>query len=155
MNTNGLARLSQQPVDSLFSDIDSFFGSFLDRFSDRFPILDDSKLLNNGRQHPRLDLSEDDKHYYVEVALPGWDKKDINVLLEDDVLTLSGTQETRSENSSRKYIERNIARRNFQRRIRLPNVDSTKVSASLANGLLHLKLPKVSESKSSINVVIS
>lgn len=92
---------------------------------------------------PQLDIEHDDKQIHVVVELPGVDEKDIDVQIEDGVLTLSG--EKRSERKDEGgYSERSYGR--FERRISLPtNVDEEKCAASFSNGVLRVTIPRAEE----------
>ncbi|HSR50171.1 MAG TPA: Hsp20/alpha crystallin family protein [Acidobacteriota bacterium] len=95
---------------------------------------------------PAVDVSEDTDALVFTAELPGFAKGDIDISVEDGVLTLSGerTQERKDEEYHR--IERSYGR--FERSFTLPrNIDPDKISANLKNGLLVLTLPKREEAK--------
>jgi HSP20 family protein len=95
---------------------------------------------------PVCDTYEDEQGFWVQTVLPGLDRKDINILFEDGVLTVKG--ERKEEASNRAYFEREIGRGEFSRSFRLPeNVDGSKVTASYKDGLLTIQIPKREETK--------
>jgi HSP20 family protein len=98
---------------------------------------------------PRADVVEKDNAYEVHAELPGLDKKDINVSVEEGVLTISGERkaEKKEEKDGKyRYYERTYG--SFERSFRLPdNVDAGKIRASHKNGVLELSIPKTEPSK--------
>jgi HSP20 family protein len=97
---------------------------------------------------PALDLSETAEGYLVEAALPGVKPEDVEVTVENNVLTIKG--ETRQEVDEQKRNFHRIERRfgSFQRTVGLPTtVKADAIQASLTNGVLRLEIPKAEEVK--------
>ena len=97
---------------------------------------------------PALDLSETPEGYLVEAALPGVKPEDVEVTVENNVLTIKG--ETRQETDSKQRNFHRIERRfgSFQRTIGLPTtVKADAIKADLTNGVLRLEIPKAEEVK--------
>ena len=97
---------------------------------------------------PALDLSETAEGYLVEAALPGVKPEDVEVTVENNVLTIKG--ETRQESDSKQRNFHRVERRfgSFQRTIGLPTtVKADAIQASLTNGVLRLEIPKAEEVK--------
>ena len=103
----------------------------------------------NGKNFvPALDLSETAEGYLVEAALPGVKPEDVEVTVENNVLTIRG--ETRQEVDEQKRNFHRIERRfgSFQRTVGLPTtVKADAIQASLTNGVLRLEIPKAEEVK--------
>jgi HSP20 family protein len=104
--------------------------------------------LNNSSDvfYPRVDVSETDKEYKVVAEIPGIDEKDINVTLNDDVLTISGKKEFEKEESGRQYhrVERTYG--SFRRDVQLPGeVIPDQIEATFKKGVLEIVLPKPAE----------
>lgn len=100
---------------------------------------------------PRLDVSETDNGLEIVADLPGMDKKDINVSLEDNLLTIKGEKKEEKESKDKHYhtIERRSG--SFYRAIRLPvEVEKDKVEAAFKDGVLTLRLPKSKEAKKKV-----
>ena len=96
---------------------------------------------------PACNTYEDDHGFRVQAALPGLERKDIEIVLEDSVLTIKGERKNEQE-SKRTYFAREIGWGAFSRSFRLPdNVDANKVSASYKDGVLMVELPKREEAK--------
>lgn len=97
---------------------------------------------------PRLDVSETDSAIEILADLPGMDKKDINVSLEDDLLVIKGERKEEKEQKDKQYhtIERRTG--SFYRALRLPvEVEIDKSEANFKDGVLKLKLPKSKDTK--------
>ncbi|KAF0188403.1 MAG: HspC2 heat shock [Desulfobulbaceae bacterium] len=95
---------------------------------------------------PRLDVSETDTTLEVVADLPGMDKKDINVSLDGDLLTIKGEKKEVKEKKDKHYhsIERRSG--SFYRAVRLPaEVENDKIEAAFKDGVLTLTLPKSKE----------
>ncbi len=111
-----------------------------DNALDRF--FDDDEPLFNGRT-PVVDVRESDKEYTMEVELPGLTEKDIEVKVENDLLTLSSKKEEDKKEDRKGYLIRERRRFEFSRSFSLPKeVDREKIDAEFKNGLLKLVLPK-------------
>jgi HSP20 family protein len=97
---------------------------------------------------PRLDVSETENGLEIVADLPGLEKKDIQVSLEDNLLTIKGEKKEEKESKDKKYhtIERRSG--SFYRAVRLPlEVKKDKVEATFKDGVLTLRLPKSKEEK--------
>lgn len=129
---------------------DPFF-TFFDRFfGDQGFETDGAELAPANRSWlPPVDIYENENAFIATADLPGLDKKDIEVSLEDSVLTVSGERsfEKNGEQGSFRRVER--AYGTFRRSFTLPSgVDAAKVDASFENGVLTLTLPKSELAKS-------
>lgn len=88
----------------------------------------------------RVDVYQDDDNHYIIAELPGFDRKDVSVELENEVLTISATRKAGSEKEGEGREE------NFSRSITVDkSVVADKVAAKLENGLLRVTLPKAEE----------
>ncbi len=98
---------------------------------------------------PAVDLAQTDEGYLVTADLPGLDKKDIHLSIENNTLTLSGERafERKEDGPQFDRIERAYGK--FSRTFQLPsNVDNSRVKASFENGVLSIEVPKAEEAKS-------
>lgn len=92
---------------------------------------------------PRLDVVDRDKDILIRAELPGVDKKDVEVSVNDSVLIIKGSVRRESKDEKEGYFRREIAQSDYSRSLTLPGgVDATKISASLNNGILEVVLPK-------------
>ncbi|WP_159711809.1 Hsp20/alpha crystallin family protein, partial [Geminicoccus flavidas] len=95
---------------------------------------------------PSVEVSETDGDIRVVAEIPGLEEKDIEVLLDGDMLTLRGEKRSETEDKERQFSERYYGR--FERRIPLGyEVEEDKVSASFKNGLLTVTLPKSAQAQ--------
>ena len=86
-------------------------------------------------------MYQENDAYIVEVDLPGFNKEDISIAYNNDLLTLRAqhTEETNDEN--KKYVYRSRSRSVFTRQIRFSNIDSDSIEAKYENGVLKVTLP--------------
>ncbi len=97
---------------------------------------------------PACDTFEDERGFWVQAALPGMDRKDIEIVVEDGVLTLKGERKEEAPEAERTYFTREIGGGTFSRSFRLPtNVDTSRVQATYKDGILVIELPKREEAK--------
>jgi HSP20 family protein len=92
---------------------------------------------------PAVDIKEDPQQFLIEADIPGVDPKDIEISMENGVLTIRGERnsEKREEGKDYKRVERTYG--SFYRRFSLPDTaDPEKVSASGKNGVLQISIPK-------------
>ena len=111
-----------------------------------------SGLTGEGRSFngwsPALDVYQDKDHVFVKAEVPGMKKEEIEITLDDGVLSIAGErkheEESKQGNSFRS--ERFFGR--FHRSVTLPaTVDSTRVTAAYKDGVLTVTLPKAEEAK--------
>jgi HSP20 family protein len=98
-----------------------------------------------GRAWPHLEVEEADNEYRVTAELPGMEEKDVEVLLQDDVLIIRGEKQAKSEDRSRAFSERVYGR--FERRIALDGASEADVRAEFHNGVLTVTVPKSAQTQ--------
>ena len=130
---------------------DPFWNAFDRFFSDASDIEHDGGELSpvNRNWLPPVDIVESEEAFVATADLPGLSKEDIEVALEDNVLTVSGERSyaKNGDEASFRRVER--AYGTFRRSFTLPSiVDAAKVDASFENGVLTLTLPKAETAKS-------
>ncbi len=97
---------------------------------------------------PKIDVWEDKDKYVVEAELPGFDKKDIELNITDDVLTIKATRKQEEEKKDKNYYYAERSYGEFVRSLRLPHeVDKKSIKAKYTNGVLELTLPKTKEAQ--------
>lgn len=104
---------------------------------------------NGGRAwRPALDIIETDDAYVVQAALPGLSADDIDVDIDDGVLTIKADRSDENEEQADKYLLRERSYGKFARSVRLPkNVSADEISATVESGILTLTLPKSEDAK--------
>lgn len=101
-----------------------------------------------GMWNPAVDLYEKDDHFMIKAELPGVNKDDIKIDLQDQLLTLSGERTYDNEIKEENYYRRERSYGKFQRAFTLPaDVDSDKIKAEFKDGLLQIEVPKPEEKK--------
>ncbi len=97
---------------------------------------------------PSLDVIDRDEEIVVRAEVPGVDKKDLDVSLSDNMLTIKGQSSREEKEEKGDYHRREISRCAFARTVTLPGaVDASKATASMKDGILEITLPKVEGSK--------
>ncbi|HEY8191999.1 MAG TPA: Hsp20/alpha crystallin family protein [Alphaproteobacteria bacterium] len=96
----------------------------------------------------RMDVSETEKSYLIKADLPGMEEKDVNVTLDDGVLTISGEKQSESEEEGKTFhrIERSYG--SFRRVLSLPaDADENGINAHMENGVLHIEIGKTKQAE--------
>ena len=141
------------PMDiSSFKDIDRMFDEYLNRNWFRSLRPGSSRmedLWGTYEMHsPNMDVIDREKEIVVQVEVPGVEKKDLDISVTDNVLTVKGKSSFESKTEKDDYYKSEIKKGSFSRSISLPaNVDSSRIKANMKNGLLELSLPKTGASK--------
>jgi|KBSSwiStaDraftv2_1062776.scaffolds.fasta_scaffold118194_3 HSP20 family protein len=122
------------------------FRKEMDRFLERFWDADETPVA--GAWNPRVDLSESKEALMLKAEMPGIEPKDLQLTIENGVITLQGEKRQETEETGERYYrtERNYG--SFVRSLRLPaNVDATKVTALFKHGVLTVTMPKAAEAR--------
>lgn len=120
-------------------------------FDQMFPeILDRERWLNEDlilkdNWIPAINVKENEKNFEIEVAAPGFSKKDFEVTITDDVLTISAENKRNEEEKEETYSRQEFYYNSFKRSFTLPKViDFTKkIKAKYNNGVLMVHLDKL------------
>ncbi len=97
---------------------------------------------------PSVDMVDRGDEIVVSMDMPGVEKDNIEVSLQEDTLTVKGTVKKESEEKEENYIKRERTYSSFERTIRIPvKINSDKIKAVLKNGILQIHLPKAEEVK--------
>lgn len=106
------------------------------------------ELWSEARFAPAIDVTENEDAVTLTAEIPGMDSDDLDVTVDNGVLTLKGEkkEETTTEEVNYCRVERRYG--HFERRIRLPDcVDAEKIEASYKDGILKLRMPKTDVAK--------
>ena len=122
---------------------------FDDFFSRELFNWGNSNFSNTKTTVPSVNIKETSESFEVEVAAPGMEKKDFNITLDGNLLTISSQKEHRSQNTGDNYTRREFSYQSFQRSFELLKdvVNEEGITASYENGVLHLTVPKREEVK--------
>jgi HSP20 family protein len=97
---------------------------------------------------PAADIYETPEELVVEIEVPGFEEKDLEVEVTDHVLTVKGTRKEVKEEKDKTFRLHERLDREFMRRFELPpEADTTKVKAVFTKGVLELHTPKTVEAK--------
>jgi HSP20 family protein len=133
----------RSPFLSLHREMNRVFDDFFRDFDIHLPMM--GGAASNGGW-PHIDLSETEQHITVTADLPGIEEKDVEVLLEDGMLTLRGEKRSENEDKNHQFSERYYGR--FERRIPLDaEVQADKAEARFKDGVLTVSLPKNPEAQ--------
>ena len=113
---------------------------------DFFPV-----LTNRTSSMPAVNIKENDKNFTLELAIPGMDKKDLKIDINEEVLTISSELKNESEEEKDGYKRKEFSYSSFCRSFYIPeNVNREKISAAYKDGILNIELPKMEEEKNKI-----
>ncbi|MCK0133224.1 Hsp20/alpha crystallin family protein [Arenibacter sp. S6351L] len=130
-------RKSNLPMWSLFDDI--FDREWPSVFSQNF---------NTGMSLPMVNIKETADDYFVEMAVPGLKKSDFNIVLDNQVLSISTETEEQNDLKEENYTRREFGYASFKRSFTLPEtVDEGKIKAKYNEGILSIHLPKKEEAR--------
>lgn len=100
----------------------------------------------DASQHwnPRLNIAETPAQFQISVELPGVAEKDVDISLNDGLLTIKGQRATETEEKDKNYHRVESFYGSFQRQIALPDViDADRIEATFKNGMLDVIVPKL------------
>ena len=128
-------------INSLQQEMNRLFGSFFDT---------PTPSAGNGprRWIPAMDLVETDEHFVLRADLPGMSEGDIDLSLEDNVLTVSGERKSEHEEKREGFYRVERAFGSFSRSLTLPEgVDGDAIAATFDSGVLEVRIPKPEQRK--------
>jgi HSP20 family protein len=118
----------------------------LDRLFDDFGAGALPSWNGNGQFLPEADYAETDKDIVVTAELPGVDEKDVEVTLNDDVLTIRGEKRSQRDEKNERYQLAERSYGSFERSMSVPRgIDADKIKATFDKGVLKVTLPKPAE----------
>ena len=121
---------------SLFDDIDRVYRTFLNDGS------------GGAYRSPSVDIHENENDYVLEAELPGLSEKDVEVKVEDNLLTIASRKDEKKEEKREGFVVRERRSAAFCRSFVLPkDVDREKIAATFKDGLLSLQIPKAESAK--------
>lgn len=97
---------------------------------------------------PSVNIKENGKEFNVELAVPGFNKDQFHVNVEDNVLTISAERKEEKKETDERFTRKEFSYNSFARSFTLPqSVNADKVDAKYADGILKLCIPKKEEAK--------
>jgi HSP20 family protein len=119
---------------TLYRDIDRLFEEFT-----RNPLARQAQV----NLVPSIDVTESDKEIVLSAEMPGLERGDVEISIEDDVLTIRGEKKIEQEKDDKNYHLSERVYGVFYRALQLPpGVDASKIQATMSNGVLKVTIPK-------------
>ncbi|MEN9773092.1 MAG: hypothetical protein RL322_162 [Pseudomonadota bacterium] len=154
MNDKAIAVKEPTPVRSIspFDEMDRLFDRLLARRGWLRPWRADWPLSmesdwSEGRM-PKIDLLDREEDIQLRVEVPGIDKKDIDISVGEDSVTIKGEVQHEDQEDAGNYLRCEIARGAFSRTVGLPAaVDGAHAKAQFKDGVLTINLPKVERAR--------
>jgi len=110
-----------------------------------------SGLTSRTSSMPAVNIREDEKKYSLDLAIPGIDKKDLKIDINEDVLTISSEKKSENEEERDGYKRKEFSYSSFCRSFYIPeNANKEKIEANYKDGVLNVTLPKHEEEKTKI-----
>ncbi|NNG57149.1 Hsp20/alpha crystallin family protein [Sphingomonas paucimobilis] len=126
----------RSPFVQLRRELDRLFDDYF-----RAPLVGGASLPSSGLSWPSLEVKETDDRVTVTAELPGLTDKDVEVTVDDGVLTLRGEKRSEHEDKDRGWSERYYGR--FERSVVLPDgADEDNCEAEFRDGVLTVRMPK-------------
>ena len=139
-----LKRRTQETAPAWGNYLDHFFNDDFFRFS------------NVQSQTPAVNISQDEKQFQLDFAVPGFKKEQLTVDLDEQLITVSGQKEENQEDATLSFTRKEFTFSSFKRSFRLPDsVNVQGIQAAYEEGILKITLPKAQpESKAKKAIVI-
>lgn len=106
------------------------------------------RVKENVFEKMRCDIYEKDSIYYLEMDIPGFDRNDINVEIDDNyylTITAEKNHDNTEEDESKNYIRKERSYGKYQRTFYIGGIDKDNIEAEFVNGILKVKMPRKAE----------
>jgi len=125
-------------------DWDNLFGDFFNQNQNSWH----NTWIQESHHYPAVDVKEEEAQYLLETDLPGFADKDIDIKVEDNLLTISSKKGEDKVQNDKGYLIKERQNCAFTRSFVLPrDVDKDKIEANFKDGVLTLKLSKQPDAK--------
>jgi HSP20 family protein len=146
LRRSDMALIRWEPVrelNTIQSEMNRLFNTFFDT-----PTTTNGGASTLRRWLPAMDLLETESDFVLRADLPGLSEADVNIELEDNILTISGERKSEHEQRKEGYYRVERASGTFSRSLTLPEgVDPDAVKATFDRGVLEVRIPKPEERK--------
>lgn len=130
-------------INRRLNTIDDIFSNFFEDFNKLTHPIYENKSVS-----PKIDFYENDTEYCLNAELPGILQENIDLKINNNILTIQTKSEEKKEETRSNYHIQERYFGSFYRSIRLPNnINENKIYASFDNGILSIKIPKQEETK--------
>ena len=133
--------------DEFLTPFDKIFDQMV---QSQFPDITKSVGVNPyaGSAYPKVNVYEYDEKVGIVAEIPGLEKKDLTVEVEDGTLTISGVKHHIKEDEGAKVLRRELKASSFKRNFELgENLDGENIKAVFKNGILNIDIPKIEPEK--------
>lgn len=118
------------------------------------------RFFNTKEQAPslmklRVDLEDKGDHYELTADLPGFSKEDVEISINDKIMTIHAEKSESSESREKNYICRERRSGSFSRSFDISGIDADAISGSFKDGVLTVLMPKKVDEKKNRRIVIS
>lgn len=126
---------------------DNVFNNLFDDLLSQSPVLYKNDATKQLASVP-VNIRESEKNYNIDVVAPGFDKSDIKISVDQQILTITGEKKVQEKNEAEKQIRNEYSYRSFKRSFTIDEkIDAAAIEAKFVNGVLTLNLPKKEEVK--------
>ena len=137
--------ITYKPARTIFNEIDSLFDNFwnIDQLTDC-----------SQNFQPSFNISQNKTSYFIDTDLPGIDKKDINISINDDMITISGERKINQKHDDKYERYNNSNYGTFEKSFHIPddaNID--KIDAKMDNGVLTISIKKAEKVSADIRKI--
>lgn len=141
----------QHPIANLKNDFDNLFNVLM---CDEANLLE--KLTDYGDFLPKVNISETDTEYQIHFEIPGVEKKDLEVTLNQNILMVKGEKKQESEERKKHFHRMESHYGTYYREVKLPaNIDEKSLKANFKNGILVITINKAELPASKRTIPIS
>lgn len=135
-------------VDRGFGDFRDFYNMVDDFFNDSW------SPKRFARDTFKIDVQENDKEYLIEAELPGVDKEEVNIDMNEGRLSISVQREENIDEEKKNYVHKERRFSSMSRSLYLDDAKSTGIKAKLEDGVLNINVPKENKPDSSVKIDI-
>jgi len=151
----GFSLMGRPALKRFRDEMDDLFDNFVSNFfSDnwKLSLFDD---IQPKSSFPKINVSEDDSTYTVDIAIAGFDKNDIKLILNDNALFIEANKQEQNEEEDKTYLRREISQRAFKRVVRFPEkISSDGAEASYDKGIISFNVKKDIDKEKDDSIVI-
>ncbi|MCK9256015.1 MAG: Hsp20/alpha crystallin family protein [Bacteroidales bacterium] len=121
-----------------------YLPSIFDAFFNEANNLENSTIFTK----PEFNVFETEKDFVIEGAVPGMEKKDFKIEINDNLLEISSEKEAKEERKEQKFFYKGFCYGSFKKSYSLPeNINKEKINAGYENGILTITIPKDEQAK--------
>ena len=126
----------------------NLFDQFNDEMNRYFSSMRSTAANQEHDWTPAVDIQEEDNRYLLTADIPGVNRNDVEITLEDGVLTVKGERKSETDVSEEGYRRRERLHGTFVRQFNLPDtVDTANITATAEDGVLNIAIPKQEKSE--------